>query len=168
MKHTIKRIITLAILIVINFVLQSTIFGFHSLNSTTPNLLLILTMSFGLMRGRKEGLLVGAFSGLLVDTFFSTVLGPYMLLYMFIGYINGFFHKNYMIEDVLLPLIVVIVDDFLFNTIIFIVGFLLRNKTNYGIYLLHVILPEILCTALLTVLIYKIYVFINKRLKEDE
>ena len=134
----------------------------------TPNLLLILTMSFGLMRGRKEGLLVGACSGLLVDIFFSSILGPYMLLYMFIGYINGFFHKNYMIEDVLLPLIVIIVDDFLFNTIIYIVSFLLKNKTNYGVYLLHVILPEILCTALLTVIIYKLYVKINKRLKEDE
>ena len=106
MKHKLKRIITLAILIVINFVLQSTVFGFHSLSVITPNLLLILTMSFGLMRGRKEGLLVGACSGLLVDIFFSSILGPYMLLYMFIGYINGFFHKNYMIEDVLLPLIV--------------------------------------------------------------
>ena len=160
MKHKLKRIITLAILIVINFVLQSTVFGFHSLSVITPNLLLILTMSFGLMRGRKEGLLV--------DIFFSSILGPYMLLYMFIGYINGFFHKNYMIEDVLLPLIVIIVDDFLFNTIIYIVSFLLKNKTNYGIYLLHVILPEILCTALLTVIIYKLYVKINKRLKEDE
>ena len=154
MKHKLKRIITLAILIVINFVLQSTVFGFHSLSVITPNLLLILTMSFGLMRGRKEGLLVGACSGL--------------LLYMFICYINGFFHKNYMIEDVLLPLIVIIVDDFLFNTIIYIVSFLLKNKTNYGVYLLHVILPEILCTALLTVIIYKLYVKINKRLKEDE
>ena len=156
MKHKLKRIITLAILIVINFVLQSTVFGFHSLSVITPNLLLILTMSFG------------ACSGLLVDIFFSSILGPYMLLYMFIGYINGFFHKNYMIEDVLLPLIVIIVDDFLFNTIIYIVSFLLKNKTNYGVYLLHVILPEILCTALLTVIIYKLYVKINKRLKEDE
>ncbi len=91
-----------------------------------------------------------------------------MMLYMFIGYINGFFHKNYMIEDVLLPFIVVIIDDFLFNTIIYIVRFLLQNKLNYGTYLLHVILPEMLCTALLTILIYKLYVFINKRLKEDE
>lgn len=47
-----------------------------------------------------------------------------------------------MIEDVLLPLIVIIVDDFLFNTIIYIVSFLLKNKTNYGVYLLHVILPR--------------------------
>lgn len=168
MKQKIKRIITLAILIVLNFVLQSTIFGFHSLGAVTPNLLLILTMSFGLMRGRKEGLLVGVFCGLLADTFFSSVLGPYMLLYMFIGYINGFFHKNYMIEDVLLPLIVIILDDFIFNTIIYIVAFLLKNKTDFSTYLLHVILPEILCTALLTILIYKFYVFINKRLKEDD
>lgn len=168
MKHKLKRIITLTILIIINFVLQSTVFGFHSLGTVTPNLLLILTMSFGLMRGRKEGLLVGAFCGLLVDTFFSNILGPYMLLYMFIGYINGVFHRNYMIEDVLLPFIVIIVDDFLFNTLIYIVSFLLKNKTDYGQYVLHVILPEMLCTALLTVIIYKLYVFINKRLKEDE
>ena len=43
MKHKLKRIITLAILIVINFVLQSTVFGFHSLSVITPNLLLILS-----------------------------------------------------------------------------------------------------------------------------
>ena len=79
------RIIVLGILIVINFTLQSTLFGFHDINSITPNLLLILTMSFGLMRGRREGMLVGFFSGFLVDSFFSSVLGPYMLLYMIIG-----------------------------------------------------------------------------------
>lgn len=168
MKQTIKRIITLAILIVVNFTLQSTVFGFHSLRTITPNLLLILTMSFGLMRGRKEGMFVGLFSGLLVDVFFSNLLGPYMLLYMFIGYVNGFFHKNYMIEDVMLPLIVILLDDFLFNTIIFILGFLLKNKTDYAAYLYRVILPEMLSTALLTIIIYKFYVFINKRLKEEE
>lgn len=165
MKQTIKRIITLAILIVINFTLQSTVFGFHSLRAITPNLLLILTMSFGLMRGRKEGMLVGFFSGLLVDVFFSSILGPYLLLYMFIGYANGFFHKNYMIEDVMLPLIIILLDDFIFNSIIFIFRFVINNKTNFAAYLYCVILPEMLSTALLTILIYKLYVFINKRLK---
>lgn len=168
MKQTIKRIITLAILIIINFTLQSTVFGFHSLRAVTPNLLLILTMSFGLMRGRKEGMFVGMFCGLLVDAFFSNILGPYMLLYMMIGYANGFFHKNYMIEDVMLPLIVIMLDDILFNTVIFIFCFLLKNKTNYAAYLYRVILPEMLSTALLTVIIYKLYVFINKCLKEEE
>lgn len=160
-----KRVITLGLLIIFNFTLQSTVFGFHSLGNVTPNLLLILTMSFGLMRGRKEGLLVGFTCGFLVDAFFSSIMGSYMLLYMFIGYLNGYFHKNYMIEDVMLPLIIIAIDDYIFNSVIYVFNFLLNNKLNYTDYLLRVIFPEMLSTALLTVLIYKVYVFINKKIK---
>lgn len=160
-----RRVITLGILIIINFSLQTTVFGFHDISSVSPNLLLILTMSFGLMRGRKEGMLVGFFSGFLVDVFFLDVLGPYMFLYMIIGYTNGFFHKNYMIEDVMLPLIIIIFDDFAFNMAVYIVGFVLLNKLDFSSYFYRIILPEMLSTALLTIIIYKIYVYINRRLK---
>lgn len=163
-----KRAIVLALLIVFNFSLQSTVFGFHNMNSITPNLLLILTMSFGLMRGRKEGILVGFFSGFLVDCFFNSVLGPYMFLYMVFGYMNGFFHKNYMIEDVMLPFIVILIDDFAFNTIIYILFFFLNNRLQYSKYFTGVILPEMLSTALLTIILYKLYVVINKKLKQRE
>lgn len=160
-----RRVLALGVLIIVNFSLQSTVFGFHNVNSITPNLLLILTMSFGLMRGRKEGMLVGFFSGFLMDAFFSSVLGPYMLIYMLIGYINGFFHKNYMIEDVLLPLIVIVADELVFNIAIYFVFFFLQNKLDFGIYFRRIILPETLCTTLLTIIIYKLYVVINKHLK---
>lgn len=161
------RIIVLGILIVINFTLQSTLFGFHDINSITPNLLLILTMSFGLMRGRREGMLVGFFSGFLVDSFFSSVLGPYMLLYMIIGYINGFFHRNYIVEDVLLPLIVIIIDDAIFNFFVYIFSFLLKNHLEFGLFFTRIIIPEMLTTSLLTIIIYKFYVFVNRRLKKN-
>lgn len=160
-----RRVIVLGLLIIVNFSLQSTIFGFHDINSITPNLLLILTMSFGLMRGRKEGLLVGLFSGFLMDVFFSSVLGPYMFLYMILGYVNGFFHKNYIIEDVLLPLIVIVADEFIFNIAIYFVFFFLHNQLDFGLYVRKIILPETLCTTLLTILIYKLYVVINRHLK---
>lgn len=163
---TIRRVITLALLIIINFILQSTVFGFHSAHSITPNLLLILTMSFGVMRGRREGMLVGLFSGLLADCFFGNLLGAYMLLYMVIGYVNGFFHKNYMIEDVLFPLLIITVDDFVFNGIIYVFSFMLYNKMDFSKYFCKIILPEMLSTALFTILIYKVYVYINKRLKK--
>jgi len=160
-----RRVITLGILIIINFILQSTVFGFHNISGITPNLMLILTMSFGLMRGRKEGLLVGFFCGFLADCMFSTVLGPYMFVYMIIGYMNGFFHKNYMIEDALLPLIIIVLDEFIFNITIYIIFFFLNNRLNFGDYLGSIILPETLSTALLTIIIYKLYVVINKWLK---
>jgi rod shape-determining protein MreD len=162
---TIRRVITLALLIIINFVLQSTVFGYHSAHSITPNLLLILTMSFGIMRGRREGMLVGFFCGFLADCFFNTLLGPYMLLYMVIGYVNGFFHQNFMLEDVLFPLIVILADDYVFNTCVYIFSYLLKNRLDYGSYFVKIILPEMLATALLTIIVYKLYVYINKRLK---
>ncbi|MCM1288092.1 MAG: rod shape-determining protein MreD [Clostridium sp.] len=161
------RVIVLAILIVINFTLQSTLFGFHDINSITPNLLLILTMSFGLMRGRREGMLVGFFSGFLVDSFFSSVLGPYMFLYMIIGYVNGFFHRNYIVENVLLPLIVIIFDDIIFNFFVYIFSFLLKNRLEFGLFFTRVIIPEMLTTVLLTIIIYKFYVFVNRLLKKS-
>ena len=119
------------------------------------------------MRGRREGMLVGFFSGFLVDSFFSSVLGPYMLLYMIIGYINGFFHRNYIVEDVLLPLIVIIIDDAIFNFFVYIFSFLLKNRLEFGLFFTRIIIPEMLTTSLLTIIIYKFYVFVNRRLKKN-
>jgi len=50
-------------------VLQSALFPYISVAGATPNLMLILTVSFGLMRGRKEGMLVGFFCGFLYDLY---------------------------------------------------------------------------------------------------
>ncbi len=163
-----KRVITLGLLIILYFILQSTLFGFHDMNQVTPNLLLILTMSFGLMRGRKEGLLVGFFSGFLVDCIFNSMIGPFMFLYMIIGYVNGFLHKNYMIEDVMLPMVIICLDEFFFNFAVYIVGFMLYNRLNFKDYLRDIIIPETIYTALLTVILYKFHVFINRKLKDKE
>ena len=52
-----RRKITLAFLILAAFLLQTTVFQYFQIASVTPNLLLILTSAFGLMRGKKEGLI---------------------------------------------------------------------------------------------------------------
>ena len=48
-------------MIIICFILQNTVFQALALASISPNLLVILTSSMGLMRGKKEGMLVGFF-----------------------------------------------------------------------------------------------------------
>ncbi len=163
-----KRSITIGFIIIICFILQSTLFHYLALAGIVPNLLLIVTMSFGLMRGRKEGMLVGFFSGLLIDVFFGTVLGPYAFIYMTMGYINGFFHRIYYVEDVLLPMIMITLNDFVFNVVIYLIFFLLRNRLNFGEYLTTVILPEMLYTIIITLFFYKLLVRINLRLKKSK
>ena len=160
-----RRVITLTILILLSFVLQTTVFSMHDLTGSAPNLLLILTMSFGIMRGRREGMLTGFFSGLLYDLFYGSLLGPYTFLYMLIGYQNGMFHKKYLMEDISLPVLIITIDQFIFDLLVYIIGFMLRNRTGFGNYFMHQILPQILYDVLITVLIYRIYVRINRWLK---
>ena len=160
-----KRCITIGIIIVICFLLQSTVFHYLELAGVVPNLLLIVTMSFGLMRGRREGLLVGFFSGLLVDIFFGNALGPYAFIYMTLGYGNGFFHRIYYVEDVLLPMTMISLNELIYNLIVYAVFFLMRNRLDFPTYFADVVLPEMIYTILITLFFYKILVRINLRLK---
>lgn len=163
-----RRVITLGILIIICFVLQSALFPFIEIADISPNLLLILTVSFGLMRGRKEGMLVGFFCGFFYDLYFGFAIGPFMIVYMLIGYCNGFFHRLYLVEDVLLPILIITLDDFIFNFITYIIFFVMRNRLSFGLYLKNIILPEMIYTAVLTMIVFKLFVLINKRLKRAE
>lgn len=163
-----KRVIVLGILIIVCFVLQTALFPFIEIAGVSPNLMLILTVSFGLMRGRKEGMLVGFFCGFFYDLYFGFVLGPYMILYMLIGYCNGFFHRFYQVEDILLPMIIMLVDDLIFNFTTYIIFFLMRNRLQFSTYFKEIILPDMIYTALLTLIVFKFFVLVNKTLKKLE
>ncbi len=161
-----RRVLIIFFLIIISFLLQSVLFSFQNISGTVPNLLLILTMSFGIMRGRREGLLTGFVCGFLYDIFFSSLIGPYMFLFMIIGYLNGSFHKEFLMEDVMMPVFIITVDEFVFCFVEYILTFLLRNRTNIFFYVRKVFFPQILYTVIITIIIYRLYVWINKAIKK--
>lgn len=163
-----RRFIIQLIIILICFLFQTSVFRFLDLAGIVPNLLLIPTVSFGMMRGRKEGMLVGFCSGLLMDIFYASIIGPYALLYMYLGYINGFFHRVYYMEDILLPMLMVGANDLVFNLLVYVFAYLLRNRLEFGFYFIHVILPELIYTMVITLIIYKPLVRINRWLKRKE
>lgn len=92
-------------------------------------------------------------------------MGPYAFIYMTLGYVNGFFHRIYYVEDVLLPMLMITLNDFIYNIIVYVVFFLLRNRLNFLDYLSDVIFPEMIYTILVTLFFYKLLVRINLRLK---
>ena len=113
------RKIILFLIISICFVLQTTTFQTLSFANVAPNLLIIVVSSFGLMRGKKEGMYIGFFSGLLIDIFCGFYLGIYALLYMYVGYLTGLFQKRFYPEDIKLPLIIISASDLIANLIIY-------------------------------------------------
>lgn len=113
-----RRKISVFLIIVVCYLLQSTVFEALSFASITPNLLIVAVSAFGFMRGKKEGLIIGFFCGLLLDIFTGSVLGFYALIYMYIGYMNGFFRKLFYPEDIKLPMLLIAGSDLSCNLVI--------------------------------------------------
>lgn len=167
-RSLIRRIITITLLISICFLLQTSVFSHLELAGVTPNFLLIVTTVFGFMRGRREGTIVGFFCGLLLDLFFSSHLGMYALIYLLIGYLNGFFKKQFFGDDIKLPLVLVGASDVVYNGIIYIVLFLTRGRTSVLFYVLNIILPEAVYTVLISFVVYFVIFKLNQWLEKRE
>lgn len=115
-----KRKVITFFIILISFLLQSTLFVKLKFGAVSPNLMLVVTSSFGFMRGRKSGIAVGAISGLLVDIFWGQLLGFHTLLYTVIGYLNGSFERLFYDEDVKLPIVLISASEFLYGICIYV------------------------------------------------
>lgn len=163
-----KRNIIICLLIFLCFLLQCTVFPSFSFGGIVPNLLIVLTASFGFMRGEKEGLVIGFFCGLLIDVFFGEVIGFYALLYMYIGYTNGKFNKIFYPEDIKLPIALIIMSDLFYGITCYILMFLMRARFHLLYYLRHVILPEIVYTIVVTIFLYPLILRINRKLEAGE
>ena len=162
-----RKIVTIAIIFVC-FLLECTVFQGIALGGVTPNLLIVVTSSFGFMRGKKEGMMVGFISGLLVDIMFSDLIGFYALIYMVLGYANGFFKKIFYDDDVKLPLILITASDFIYGNIVCVFMFVMRSRFHYFYYLKSVIIPELIYTILVTIILYQAILYINKKLEAEE
>ena len=163
-----RRKITLAVLILLCFLAQTTLFGPLEIGSTAPNLMLILTVSFGFMQGKKEGLMIGFFCGLLMDIFYREAIGVDALIYMYLGYASGFLCKVYFDEDIKVPVLLVTAADFIYGIAVFISSFLMRGRTDFIGYTGSVILPEIVYTVLVGIVLYRLFYWINKQLVKRE
>lgn len=163
-----RRKLILAVLILLTFILQSTVFQTIAIASIAPNLLLILTVSFGFMRGKREGLFVGFFCGLLIDIFYGNVVGFYALIYMYIGFLNGFLYKVFYDEDVKVPMVLVAISDVAYGLIVYGLQFMMRGRLDIFNYIGRIILPEMVYTVLITVILYRLFYRLNHWLTENE
>lgn len=163
-----RRFIVSFLLVISYFVLQSTVFKAIAFGGIIPNLMIVLTASFGFMRGEKTGILFGFFCGLLADIFFGSVIGLYAMIYMYIGYANGKFNMIFYPEDIKLPLALIFVSDMAYGLLSYIILFLMRGRFHFTYYLLHIILPEMVYTILVTLVFYPFLLWLNKKLEDRE
>jgi len=163
-----KRKIVTGLIILVCFLLESTVFHKLTFASISPNLMIIVVSSFGFMRGKKTGMTVGFISGLLVDLFWGNMLGFHMLIFTVIGYLNGTFKRLFYDDDIKLPIILIAASEIIYGLIIYGCMYMLQGDFLFGNYLFHIILPELVYTILVTLVVYQIILRINRKLESEE
>ena len=160
-KQYARRIVIAAAIIVVGFLLQTSVFSRFQLASVSPNVILCIVATYGFMKGKKKGILVGFFSGLLLDIFSGSFFGLYALIYMYIGFINGLFRKQFYGDDLKLPLILIGTSDLLYGIVSYVALFLTRGRSGFGYYLVHIIFPELIYTIFIAIFVYYIILHIS-------
>lgn len=163
-----KRIAINVLLMILAFTIQNCIFPLLPFLSAAPNLLLILTFSFGFIHGKAAGMYYGLFAGILLDLFYSGPFGFYTLLFIWIGYVNGICTRYYYEDYITLPLILSLVNELAYNLYIYIFRFLIRNRLDFLHYAKQIIIPETIFTVVTTLLIYRFFLFTSRQLEEME
>ena len=164
----IRRIAVTAVIILAAYLLQCSVFPALEIGGIKPNLMLIITASFGFMRGPREGMFVGIASGLLIDIQSGDMIGFYALIYLVAGYLNGLFEQIYFDEDIKLPLFLIAASDLVYGFAVYFLTFLLRSDFNFLYYLNRIIVPEAIYTIAVTLIIYPLLLFINHKLEAEE
>lgn len=165
---SIKRVVFYILSILVCFLLQTSVFDFLKLADVMPNILLILTVTVGFIRGKREGMIIGFICGLLIDIFSGDVLGQYALVYLLFGYGNGWFHTYFYEDDILLPMGLLAANSLVYSFVIFFFFFALRGRLHFFSYLWKIMIPEAVYTGIVALVIYKILLAIDVRISDGE
>lgn len=163
-----KRYISMFLMIIIGFLLQTTLFPHLKLTNIMPNLLVILTAAGGFMYGRKFGMFSGFICGLLLDLIYGDIVGICIFIYVLIGYGNGMLNKLYFKDDLTIPLLAIALSDLMYGFLYYICNFMMRGRLSIFSYVIKVMIPEMIYTIVLGILIYKFMHWLEEKMYPEE
>lgn len=84
------------------------------------------------------------------------------------GYVNGICTKYYYEDYITLPLVLCVLNELAYNLYLYMFSFLIRGRLDFGYYLVNIILPETIFTVVTTLAVYRLFLFISRKLEEME
>lgn len=137
-----KTIIWLCVLVV-TVIFQSTLIPFAGFRGISPDVLLVIVVSYALLSGKEQGVGMGFFAGLLQDLALGSVFGVNTLAKLATGYFFGLAERKVFKENILLPVAATAVATVVNGLVIYIVLFMLGYKYALITTFMNNILPQI-------------------------
>lgn len=143
-------------MVLITVIIQSTILPLIAFKGISPDMLLVIVVSYALLTGKEKGFGVGFFSGLIQDLAFGNIFGINTLSKMAVGYFFGLAERKVFKEKVLLPLVATAVATLVHSCVMFIVLFLLGYKVDLLNAIMNNVLPLVGYNMLIAIPVHHI------------
>ncbi len=142
------NVIVTAVVLIVNFILQSTVLQLIEIRGVIPDTMIIIIVSYALLRGQTAGF--------------------YALMGFLVGHFCGICHRNFYRENYILPVTLSVISNLIVGLVIYITGFLLKNNYDVFYYLLAVIVPQSVYTGIASIALYRLLYSINNKVEKKE
>ncbi len=161
------RIFILAFLAIINISLQISLPNFLDL-TILPNTSLVLIVCYSYLRTDIEGAFLGLGIGLMQDILFSHILGYYAFIYFVVGYVSSHLLKHFMNSNIIPIILLNFSATFMYSIMVYFFTFFFQGKLEFFHYMYNITLFEAIANTVVSIPIFYVLYFIDKKLKVRE
>ena len=148
--------ISLIIVFIIIYLLQTTFFTSFTIAEIKPNLFVILMLYIGLYMGRSYGIIYGIIYGIFIDIWIGRNIGITSICLAFIGFLGGVFDKNFSKDSRITILLMGVICTVLYEVILYILRNIITGIDAEVVEFLRILLIEVIYNMLLLIILYPI------------
>ena len=149
-------------------ILQSTLVSHFRIWGVFADLPLLVVVSWGLLRGPREGLIWGFIAGVTVDLFSGAPFGAATFGLMAAGFLSGLGQSTVFRSQLLLPLLAVLLATIVYDILFMLVVWISGNPVSWLDSLFRLVLPSAVLNAVLTPVVFVIMRWLNTRFGREE
>ncbi|WP_245592044.1 rod shape-determining protein MreD [Clostridiisalibacter paucivorans] len=151
------------IVILLNFVIQTTIFEHIAVYSVLPNTALIIVIIFAILREKRQGAIIGIITGFLYDMLFYDVVGTHSLVYFLIAYSYGSINNKFFRNSPFTAAVFTFIGTILSHLLYYIIMYIFGVNMEFILLLRRVIIVESIYNSILSIFIFKLIYSIENR-----
>lgn len=151
------NIVKLNVILLIQLILQGTVFQFFNLSGRYPDLLLISLVCISILLGRKQSYILGFIIGLLADILYGDFIGLYALSFLLTTFITSIISENMFKDSLLAPISVFPIGVIINHGVRVLILYLTGNHISIVNYLMFFNLTYWVINFLALILIYPLF-----------
>ena len=166
MKKILSIIISIIVFLLI-YILQSNFFNWFNIGGIMPNLFVVLVLFLGLFAGKRVGISLGIIFGIIIDILSSKTIGISAIMLGIIGFLGGYFDKNFSKDSRITIMIMVFGSTFLYEIGYYVITTIIQGNSLEILNFFKIVFIEMIYNTILTIILYPILIKLGYALEEN-